>query len=103
MSKYQNYNLDFSYLTDSGHICETGDEVKHRLKRFKLFLSNRHEQNIVIVSHCGFLRELLNLWKSIGNCGIQKVDMIGAHITDAHKYKFDSNNSWLPILLQLPF
>eukprot|EP01084_Bolivina_argentea_P259309 437501_1 len=100
--KYANYNLDFTYLKHSKwdkkdfkeekeidkYVFESEKETKMRLKGFKLFLSGRKEKNIVIVSHCGFLRKLLNLWKSVSNCGIEKAHMIGTHIVDSQKYKF---------------
>ena len=49
---------------------ESKEEFAARLGRFKRFLASRPEHTMVLVGHCGYFRNLLNMWRYVGNCAI---------------------------------
>ena len=67
---------------------ETKDELLNRIKKFKIWLWNRKEKNIIIVGHCGYLRNFLNKWMYIVNCQLIKSLLIKDNIVKFDNYTF---------------
>ena len=92
-SKYLDYNFEEisdEIWWDKNH--ETRANFKQRVQRFKKWIETRDEQNIIIVSHCLFIREFLNHWGYVPHTQIIKAELINGKIENAGTIHCSFNN-----------
>lgn len=75
-SQYPNYeflHFDSNVWPDSSSfIPEKNEEFLLRIQKFRIFLAERQEKNILLVTHGNFIKFLFGSWLMVPNCTLVK-------------------------------